>query len=133
MATPVRITFRDMDPTPTVETRIKEAVEKLSALTGGITSCHVVVEAPHKHHHKGRLFHVCIDLTVPGKEIAVGRHHAERISHTDVFVALRDAFRAARRALQTWNDTRRHLTKTREQPVTGAENQQPRGQLGQSV
>jgi len=59
-------------------------------------ACRVTVEAPHRHHRDGNEFRVRIDLSVPGRDVVVGRsppHHA----HTDVYVAIKDAFRAARR------------------------------------
>src|SRR5690606_22918580 len=48
-----------------------------------------------QHHHQGRPFRVSIDLRVPGKEIVANRDH-----HEDVYVALRDAFDAAKRQLE---------------------------------
>jgi ribosome-associated translation inhibitor RaiA len=52
------------------------------------------VDRPHHHHHQGNPFTVKLDITLPGSEIVVNRDHAE-----DVYVALRDAFEAARRQL----------------------------------
>ncbi len=47
----------------------------------------------------GWRFHVKLDLTVPGYEIAVSRDPERDPKHQDVYVALADAFRAARRRL----------------------------------
>ena len=58
-------------------------------------SCRVVIEQPGKHKRQGKEFVVHVDLKVPGGEIAVNRDH-----HEDVYVALRDAFDAARRKLE---------------------------------
>jgi hypothetical protein len=91
-----------------------------------ITSCRVIVEAPHRHHHKGKVYEVRIDLTVPGGEIVIN-HAPTRLSalklseardsekeliethepskhaaHADVYVAIRDAFNAAGRRLQDY-------------------------------
>jgi ribosome-associated translation inhibitor RaiA len=65
-----------------------------------ITSCRVMIEAPHQHQRKGRLFHVRVDLTVPGGELLVRRDPAEHHAHKDVYVAIRDAFDAAVRQLE---------------------------------
>lgn len=62
-----------------------------------ITGCHVVVAQPHRHHRGGRLSSVRIDVVVPGGEIVVNRDQHLDHTHEDVFVALRDAFAAARR------------------------------------
>jgi hypothetical protein len=42
---------------------------------------------------------VLIDMAVPGAELVVGRDPPERVDHADVYVAVSDAFRAARREL----------------------------------
>ncbi|HVZ35143.1 MAG TPA: cold shock domain-containing protein [Polyangiaceae bacterium] len=53
-----------------------------------------------------------IDLTVPGKKIATGRTHPIHHSHEDAYVALRDAFRAARRQLEDYERERQPPAKT---------------------
>ena len=100
MQTPLRITFRHLEPSPAVEARVREHVERLERFHGRITGCHVVVEAPPGHRHKGAPFDVKIDLTVPGRDICVRSERTEHEAHMDVYVALRDAFDAARRLLQ---------------------------------
>jgi ribosomal subunit interface protein len=100
MALPVQITFRNFDPSLALEEHIRERAAKLDHYAERITSCHVVLEAHHRHHHKGRLFHVRIDLVVPGGEIVVSREPHEAHEHEDIYVAIRDAFDAAKRQLQ---------------------------------
>lgn len=63
-------------------------------------SCRVVVRAPHRHQRKGRLYHVSVDLKVPGHEIAVTRDPPQHHAHQDIYVAIRDAFDAAIRRLE---------------------------------
>jgi len=46
------------------------------------------------------LFHVRVDLKVPGREIVVGRDPAANRGHEDIYVAIRDAFDAAQRLLE---------------------------------
>lgn len=101
MQTPVQITFRGMEKSSALEEDIHAWIQKLEQVERRITACHVVVEAPHRHHAQGRLFHVRIDLHVPGKEIVVGRDPGKDPAHEDVYVAVRDAFRAARRRLSS--------------------------------
>lgn len=100
MPIPMQITFRNMLPSPAVRTRIREHVEQLDRFHGRIMSCRVVVRAPHRRQHKGRLYHVSIDLKVPGREIAVNRDPPEKHAHQDIYVAVRDAFNALSRRLQ---------------------------------
>ena len=56
-----------------------------------------MVEQPAKHHQQGKLFNIRIDLGVPGSEIVVDKQQNE-----DVYVALRDAFDAAKRQLEDY-------------------------------
>jgi cold shock CspA family protein len=119
MQTPLQVTLRRMDPSPALEARIRQLAGRLEKFSGRISRCHVTVAAPHKHGRQGRLFEVYIDLTLPGREIAVGRSHAIRHSHEDPYVALRDAFRAARRRLEEYERERRGAVKARARPPHG--------------
>jgi len=126
MEIPLKITFRNVTPSASVESHVREKADKLGAFCDRITNCRVIVEAPHRHHHKGKAFQVRIDLTVPGKEILIN-HAATQLSvvklaetaayendlvenheaskhcaHADVYVAMRDAFNAAERKLQDY-------------------------------
>lgn len=100
MDQPVQITFRDVPPSAAVEARIQEEAEALRQYDDRIVRCRVVVEQPHRHRHQGRLFAIHIDLTVPGREIVIGAGRDEDHAHEDIYVAIRDAFEAARRQLQ---------------------------------
>jgi ribosome-associated translation inhibitor RaiA len=124
MTNALRVTFRNMTPSAAIEKQVREKAAKLESFCGRITSCRVIVEAPHRHHHKGKAFQVRIDLSVPGGEIVIN-HAPKRLSaakltegeqsekalvenhrpskhgaHEDVYVAIRDAFNAAERKLQ---------------------------------
>jgi ribosomal subunit interface protein len=100
MQIPVQLSFRGIAHSDAVEASIRERAGNLEQFYDRITSCRVVVEKPHAHHRKGSLYHVRIDLTVPGREIVVGRDPAAHHAHEDVYVAIRDAFDAARRQLE---------------------------------
>ncbi|MDZ4403626.1 HPF/RaiA family ribosome-associated protein [Prosthecobacter sp.] len=126
-----QITFRHMDVSPAVEARIREEVAALGHYFNRITSCRVVVEAPHQHHQRGKGFHISIDLHVPGSEIVVNhepslhgtvansetgeweKHLETQPDHKDIYVSIRDAFAAARRRLEDYarvlrGDTKHH-------------------------
>ena len=125
MTTPLQITFRNMARSAAIEKHIREKTAKLDCFYQRITGCRVIVEAPHRHHHKGKAFQVRIDLTVPGAEIVINRapkrvnavklagaqaetpmreNHrpSKHGAHEDVYVAIRDAFNAAGRKLQDY-------------------------------
>jgi cold shock CspA family protein/ribosome-associated translation inhibitor RaiA len=101
-----------MDPSPALEARIRELAERLDHFSDQIMRCHVTVEAPHHHQQQGSLFEVRLDITVPGREIAIRRSHPATHAHEDPYVALRDAFRAARRKLEDYQRQHRHDVKT---------------------
>lgn len=111
MQIPLQITYRDMEPSEAVEANIREKAAKIEHFAENITSCRVTIEAPHKHHHKGRLFAIKLDITVPGEEVVVSRSPDQDHSHEDIYVAIRDAFNAARRQLEDYIRRRRGQVK----------------------
>lgn len=138
MENPLQITFRNMPPSPAIEDSIREKAGKLESYYDRILGCHVVVEAPHRHHHKGKAYLVRIDLTVPGGELVINRarnrldaaklrdpelagqdlaesHEPSRhAAHEDLYVAIRDAFNSAGRKLQDYARKRRGQVKLHE-------------------
>ena len=100
MQLPVDITFRGMEPTPSVEGAIERWADRLVLMFERIQRCSVVVEVPHRSSRQGQTFHIRIELAVPEKTIAVSRDPGRDHAHEDVYVAISDAFRAARRQLQ---------------------------------
>jgi cold shock CspA family protein len=109
----LQIAFRDMEPSVAVEAAVREHTAELDRFYDRIVSRRVVIEMPHRHHHQGRLYAVRIELGVPGREIVIGRAPTEHHAHEDVYVALRDAFGAAKRQLEDHvrrerGDTKRH-------------------------
>jgi cold shock CspA family protein/ribosome-associated translation inhibitor RaiA len=126
MIVPVQTTFRNLDSSAAVASRVQEEANKLERYFDRITSCRVIVEAPHRHHRHGDPFHVRIELGVPGRELVVkheptlkreeqGKWHKDleiNGPHKDVYVAIRDAFKAMRRQLQDYVHCLRHDVKT---------------------
>ncbi len=102
----LQITWRDMESSEALEAKIREQVQLLERFYDRITACRVVVEQLHRHKHKGNLFNVRIDLSVPGSEIVVNRESGKDHAHEDPYVVVRDAFRAAKRQLEDY--VRRH-------------------------
>jgi ribosomal subunit interface protein len=119
MQLPVQITFRDIPHSDAVEANIREHAEKLNQFYDSIMSCRVMVEAPHGHHHQGKLYHVRVDLTVPGKELVASRAPSKHHAHEDVYVAIRDAFAAAKRQLQDFKRQQEGHVKQHETPTHG--------------
>lgn len=125
-----------MEPSDAVTRRIEAEAAKLDTFFKRITSCRVVVEAPPPPHQKGELFHVRIELGVPGAALVVShepspqaalaalsreektgrRKHIEaQPEHKDLSVSIRDAFASARRQLQDYVKRLRGDVKTHAQ------------------
>ena len=100
MTIPVQITFRHIENSPALETRVRELAHHLAVFSDRIQSCRVVVDSPHRHHHQGKVFNVKVQLGLPGEDVVVDMERPDRDGHEDVYVVLRDAFDAARRQLQ---------------------------------
>lgn len=119
MQIPLQITFRHLDPSDAIEADIRDKVQKLEQFAHDITGCKVTIEAPHKHHHKGRIYTVTVDITLPGGEIVASRHPDQHHAHEDAYVAIRDAFNAAKRQLEDYVRQRRGKVKLHESPPHG--------------
>ncbi len=119
MQLPLQITFHNMDPSPVVEQRIREKAAKLDRFYDRVMSCRVMVEIPHKHQYKGKLFHVRVDVTVPDQELVASRNPDQHHRHTDINAAIRDAFDAMYRQLEDYARKQRGDVKTHEPPPHG--------------
>jgi ribosome-associated translation inhibitor RaiA len=117
MTVPLQITFRDLPPSAAVEAQIRERADSLERVFDRVTSCRVIVEGRHRPQRAGKVAHLCVELTLPGKVITIGRGATEFEAHDDVFVAVRGAFDAARRRLDRYAQRLRGEVKTHSRPV----------------
>jgi ribosome-associated translation inhibitor RaiA len=88
-----------MDSSPALEQFAQRWAAKLDGVHGRIERGEVVIERPHQRQHQGQRIHVRVTLSVPGPDIVVSHDRAHDGSHEDAYVAVRDAFRIARRQL----------------------------------
>lgn len=101
MQIPVKIAFEGVEPTESLRGRVEREVEKLERYSGRITSGRVSVLGRSGRRHKGDLYGVRIQLALPGRDdVIVDRNPPADHSHEDIYVAIRDAFDAARRQLE---------------------------------
>ncbi len=75
---------------------------KLGLLTASMTEGRVVIEAVDQDH-KERRYRVRMDLTMPHGVVTVGHDHPNNGAHEDIYVAIRNAFRAGRRELEAYS------------------------------
>jgi len=95
MRNPVEITLHGVSSSTALERYVGEQARALDRQCEGIQACHVVVDALYMHRQQGAQFAVWLNITLPGTEVVVNREHGE-----DVYIALRDAFEAARLQLR---------------------------------
>ncbi len=107
MTMPLEITAREIETTPAIEEKIRMKADKLTQYYDRIESCQVVIETPTKHKHHGNLYNVRIEVNVPGKVLNVSKQPDE-----DLYVAIRDAFQAMYRQLETYSQKLRGEVKT---------------------
>jgi ribosomal subunit interface protein len=119
MQLPIQITFRNMAASAAMETKIREKAAKLDQVYDRIMSCRVMVECSHRHHQQGNVYHVTVDVTVPDGELVASREPGQDHSYEDAYVAIRDAFNAARRQLQNYAARRQRNVKTHAVPPHG--------------
>ncbi|MDP1965979.1 MAG: HPF/RaiA family ribosome-associated protein [Reyranella sp.] len=81
----LQITFRNVDASPSLEAKVRERARELERFFNRIVSCRVVIEASKRRRH-GDLYHIRVDLKVPGKEIVVKRDPPEHHAHEDTWL-----------------------------------------------
>jgi cold shock CspA family protein len=135
---PTQITFRGLPHSAVLDSEIRERVAWLEQFYADVMRCRVLVDLPHRHRHEGRLFHVRIELTVPGgppivvshepslhaqlKDVHDDTHHKQdeiEGEHRYAAVAVRQAFDAARRRLEDFAREQRGAVKEHEVPAHG--------------
>ena len=105
MQVPLETTFRNLDRSDAVEALVREEAGKLERHFDHIVSCRVAIEAPHRHQTKdpkvkGELYQVHIEIGVPQQRLIVSQKG--RPAQSDVYKAVRDAFKVASRQLDDY-------------------------------
>jgi ribosome-associated translation inhibitor RaiA len=108
MQLPAQITFRGMRHSAALEDAIRGRAARLERRHPQLISCRVVLGHAARHKLQGKEFVVRLDVKAPGAEIAINRDHSE-----DPFVAVRDAFDAARRKLNALAQRKSGVAKRR--------------------
>jgi CheY-like chemotaxis protein/ribosome-associated translation inhibitor RaiA len=82
---------------------IHKNASKLNAFHDRIDSCRVVVDIPH-HHHRENLYDVEVILWVSGQELVADREPDLRMDRKNIYVAVKEAFKAVERQLKDYLD-----------------------------
>jgi ribosomal subunit interface protein len=107
-----QIIWQHLSPSDEIETKIHKHIAKLEKFSDRLSDCRVVIAVPHRHHHQSNIYHVQINLTIPGGELVVNRQPPAQQTHEDLHVAIRDAFESAERQLKGYAQQRRGEIKT---------------------
>jgi cold shock CspA family protein len=119
MQTPLQLRWHGLDPSDAIAGHVGEEVARLERFWDRIVGCVVTLETPSRHHrHTGTKYRVRIELSVPGARLVVGRDPPKTWKHTDLYVAVKEAFREAQRRLEDHlrrldGRVKRHTTQAR--------------------
>ena len=121
-----QISYRDVPPSPALDHLVQSEAAKLERFFGRILNCRVHIENIHRRRLRGSVFHVRIELSVPGEHLVVnhtddtrplssgdydfgrsGKPTERQAEHKDPQLAVRDAFRTATSRLQDYVRQRR--------------------------
>ncbi|WP_299564325.1 HPF/RaiA family ribosome-associated protein [uncultured Sulfitobacter sp.] len=119
MDIPLEIAWRNVEKSEPLETIIRERAEKLHRYFSRINSCRIAVEVPHRSQYHAHEFHLRIEVRVPEDEIVVSNDPGDRNDHFDPNIAVRDAFNAMERRLETHSQKMRGEIKTLSGPPQG--------------
>jgi cold shock CspA family protein/ribosome-associated translation inhibitor RaiA len=121
MQIPLKIAFEGgLEPSDGLRARIESEAAKLERFSDRITSCRVAVVGRSGRRHHGGLYAVRIHIVMPGHDdIVVDRNPNADHAHEDAYVAIRDAFNAARRRLQDHERRFAGHVKRHEPPLHG--------------
>ena len=101
MTVPLEIRFRHADKSEALEADVRKHAERLERYSDRMQRCEVVIDSPHQHKHKGAPYQVTVHLDMAGAEPIVCKTSEQDPSHEDPYVAVRDAFKAVARQLES--------------------------------
>ena len=121
MQIPLKMTFRNVTKSASLESLIREQAAKLERVCSQLVSCRISVEKPQAHQKTGNPFRVRVDVTVPPEhELVTVRNAGEGDIHERLPTVVRRAFDATQRQLKKLVERQRGKVKIHpEQEVDG--------------
>lgn len=106
--TPFEVAYRAVEPSAAVERRVLRGLARIRQVAPRIVRCRITIGMRHHGSRKGDLYHVSVDLTVPGQEVAVTRTPPTQKAGDALCTAVDEAFETARlRLLELRREQRR--------------------------
>lgn len=100
MKTPLEISFKGLDKSRAVESKVAERATRLEKHFDRMTHVRVVVSAPNKLAHKGKNFEVKLEIGIPGASpLIISEVPEGNDARSDLMMAIRNAFDSAERRL----------------------------------
>ena len=96
---PCQITFGGMTATEAPRVEVRAWLERLGALTATMIGGRVLIDVLDQGRSERR-YQVRMELSMPKAVVVVGLNHPSNRPHEDIYVAIRNAFRGARRELE---------------------------------
>jgi hypothetical protein len=98
---PCQITFGGMTATEAPRVEVRAWLERLGALTATMIDGRVLIDVLDQGRSERR-YQVRMELAMPRGVVVVGLDHPSNRPHEDIYVAIRNAFRGARRELEVY-------------------------------
>jgi hypothetical protein len=97
---PCQIIFEGFPASEPPRIEVRAWLARLGARTAPMIRGEVAIEAIDRGRKEAR-YRVRMELVMPAGPVRVGPDHPANLPHEDVYVAIRNAFRAARRELES--------------------------------
>lgn len=110
---PVELTFHQTERSASVEASVERWLARLEHVHPKIQRVMVHVSQPHRSQRHGREFQINVIVEIPNHTIPVSQ------GNEDIYLALSDAFRAARRKLLDYEGARRDYAPPRAPATPG--------------
>jgi ribosomal subunit interface protein len=101
MTNEFQIVYHNIDQTEAISEAVLKRIDKLERYCDHIINGRVVLDAPHNHHHKGKVYSVTLEIHTPELEVRVNQDQHDNRAHEDLYVAIRDAFNVAERQFKS--------------------------------
>lgn len=119
MDEPLEIVFDGLDTSAAAEETIRENHKKLDRFYDHIIDARVVVSKPGHRHNHGELFHVTLEVNVPGNRLVVSKDPGDSERHENLSMTLNDAYKAMIRQLEDYARKQRGEVKQHAAPLEG--------------
>lgn len=121
MQVPLEISYHNVDQSDWIEEYVRERAEHLDRITGGVSSCRVVVERSQAPHQTGNPYRVRVEVTLPPRKNLIGDKEEIVEGPHQLRPIVRHAFDAVEKQVKKQKQLLRGEVKLHHQPETLSE------------